>query len=143
MGYDWLVEGTIELRPPVPLAQLTDLLGQAAFRGKCQVAHPGLDEPELAELVTRARWVLVPYAEAGTDDEGSPRAIGYLRVNDPGIESPEVDARLEGLSAVMGADHVFVGRLRYRGDMGGEDGEIVPPANGKSPSWIQIGGRFW
>ncbi|WP_327187171.1 hypothetical protein [Streptomyces sp. NBC_01334] len=143
MGYDWLVEGSIELRPPVPLARLTELLGQAAFHGKCQVAPLGLAEPELAELVTRARWVLVPHAEAGTDSEGGPQAVEYLRVQDPGVESPEVDARLEGLSTVMGADHVFVGRLRYWGDAGGEDGEIVPPANGKSPSWIQIGGRFW
>lgn len=41
MGYDWLVEGSIELRPPVPLARLTELLGQAAFHGKCQVAPWG------------------------------------------------------------------------------------------------------
>ncbi|MGW2049907.1 hypothetical protein ACWCPF_32695 [Streptomyces sp. NPDC001858] len=143
MGYDWLVEGTIELRPPVPLARLTELVDQDTFRGKCQVAPHGLGEPELAELATRARWVLVPDAEPSTDGQSSPQAIKYLRVNDPGIESPEVDERLAGLSAVMGADHVFVGRLRYWGDLGGEDGEIVPSTNGRPPAWNQIGGRFW
>ncbi|MER6158734.1 hypothetical protein ABT147_24810 [Streptomyces sp. NPDC001868] len=144
MAFDFYVAGTIELRPPVPLAQLWELIDQDAFPGGFQVAPYGLDEPELAELVTRAHWVLVPDADAGTDDQGRPWAIKYLRVSDPGVESFEVDERLRGLSAgVGGADHEFHGHLRYWGDTGGEDGVIEPYENGKSPAWRQIGGRFW
>ncbi|MCX5264674.1 hypothetical protein [Streptomyces sp. NBC_00199] len=146
MSYPWIVEGTVELCPPVPFARLRELLDQAAPRGGFEVAPHGLDESELTRLVDRARWVLVPegVADAGTDDgRDRPRAIKYLRVNDPGIEALDVDERIRGLSACMGAAHEFRGRLRYWGDTGGEDGEIVPSGEGGAPYWRQIGGRYW
>lgn len=146
MSYPWIVEGTVELCPPVPLARLRELLDQSTFPGGFQIAPPGLDESGLTELARRARLVLVPDADAdaGTDDgQDRPQAIRFLRVNDQGIEGHEVDERLKGLSACMGTAHEFRGRLLYWGDMGGEDGEIVPPRDGRAPFWRQIGGRYW
>ncbi|MDQ0964278.1 hypothetical protein QFZ66_008156 [Streptomyces sp. B4I13] len=146
MSYPWFVEGTVELCPPVPFAQLRELLDQGAPRGGFQVAPHGLDESELTELVDRARWVLVPDADAGagTDDgQDRPQAAKYLRVKDPGIDSLAADERIRGLSACMGTAHEFRGRLRYWGDLGGEDGEIVLARDGRAPYWRQIGGRYW
>lgn len=139
MAADFTITGTIELYPPVPLAQLWELTEGDRFT----VAPHGMAEAELAALTERARWVLVPDADSGTDGQGRPRAIKYLRVDDPGIQSPGVNARLQHLSGWMGADHEFDGELRYAGDVEGEVGVIEPYEDGEMPEWHETGGRTW
>jgi hypothetical protein len=135
MAVDFTVEGTLTLHPPVPLAQLWELTEGAGF----EVAPHGIGEAELTALVGRAHWVLVPDVDSGTDDQGRPKAIGRLRVQDPGVQSPAIDSRLRDLSAWMGQHHEFDGLLRFYGDVEGEEGAIEPFEDGELPEWHETG----
>lgn len=139
MAVDFSVSGTIELCPPVPLAQLWELTDCGRF----EVAPHGVAEADLAILTGRAHWVLVPDIDSGIDAQGRPKAIRYLRVDDPGVQSPTINNRLRDLSAWMGADHEFDGELSFSGDVEGEVGTIEPYEDGEWPEWHETGGRLW
>ncbi|MFV8133166.1 hypothetical protein [Streptomyces syringium] len=139
MAVDFSVSGTIELCPPVPLAQLWELF----HNGRFEVAPHGATEVALTALLRRAHWLLVPDADSGTDEQGRPKTIRYLRVQDPGIGSWGINERLRDLSALMGAAHEFDGELRFSGDVEGEAGTIEPYEDGELPEWHETGGRSW
>ncbi|MFF3256480.1 hypothetical protein ACFYWP_37115 [Actinacidiphila glaucinigra] len=137
MAADFSVRGTIELCPPVPHAQLWE----PAERGLFTVAPHGLTEPELTSLVACAHWVLVPDADSGTDAQGRPVAISHLRVHVVSEQSPQINYRLQELSAWMGAAHEFAGGLRFEGEE--EAGTIEPFEDGELPLWHDNSGRSW
>ncbi|MGW5042164.1 hypothetical protein ACWEQK_28805 [Streptomyces parvulus] len=139
MAVDFNVEGTVELCPPVPLAQLWELIDGADFH----VAPHGIPESELTALVEREAWVLVPDTDSGSDDQGRPTAIKYLRVNDPEIYSCSINHRLMVLSAWMGAAHEFDGELRYQDGDIGTKGVIEPWEDGEEPEWHETAGPLW
>jgi hypothetical protein len=138
MAVHFSVKGQIELCPPVPLAQLWEL----TEGGRFEVAPHGASETDLTALTDRAKWVLVPDTDSGTDDHGRPNRIRYLRVHDLSIQSPAINHRLRDLSAWMGADHEFDGELRFSGDSPGDVGVIEPYEDGDWPEWHHTGGRF-
>ncbi|MGA5442495.1 hypothetical protein ACPCKW_23665 [Streptomyces griseoincarnatus] len=139
MAVDFSVEGTIELHPPVPLAQLWELIEGGRF----QVAPHGMCESELKAFVAQAKWALVPDADSGMDEQGRPNAIKYLRVDDPEVYSFEISQRLAELSAWMGAAHEFDGELQYQDGDVGTTGVIEPFEDGQDPKWHETGGRLW
>lgn len=149
MGYEngrspeYNVWGTIEVRPPVPLARLRGLTDQEAFQRRLGTAPAGAAGPEPASA-PQARWEFVPDDDAGTDDtddQGRPRAIKYLRVNDQGVARTEVDRRLLDVAALVGTDHTFHGHLRYEGYVG-DEGEIRLRGGGP-PQWRDTTPRYW
>ncbi|MGW3415627.1 hypothetical protein [Streptomyces sp. NPDC000888] len=139
MAVDFSVEGTIELYPPVPLAQLWELTEGGDFH----VAPHGIPESELTALVEREAWVLVPDPDSGIDDQGRPKAIKYLRVDDPETYSFSINRRLMALSAWMGEVHEFDGELHYQDGDVGTKGVIEPFEDGEQPEWRETGGRLW
>ncbi|MYT68373.1 MULTISPECIES: hypothetical protein [unclassified Streptomyces] len=139
MAVDFSVEGTIELYPPVPLAQLWELIDGGDFH----VAPHGIGETELTALLTREAWVLVPDPASGTDSEGRPAAIKHLRVRDPEAYSFTINHRLMALSAWLGPDHEFDGALRYQDGDVGTKGVIEPFEDGEEPEWHETAGRMW
>ncbi|MER6367186.1 hypothetical protein ABT255_02200 [Streptomyces mirabilis] len=136
MAVDYSVEGTIELYPPVPLAQMWELTESGDFH----VAPHSISESDLTALVKREAWVLVPDADSGTDDQGRPKAIKYLMVDDPEIYSFSISRRLVALSAWMGEDHEFDGELRYQDGDVGTQGVIEPVEDGEEPDWRETAG---
>lgn len=139
MPVDFSVEGTVELCPPVPLAQLWELTEGEGFH----VAPHGIPESELTALVEREAWVLVPDADSGTDGQGRPKAIKYLCVDDPETYSYSINRRLVALSAWMGQAHEFDGELRYQDGDVGTRGVIEPFKDGEEPEWRETAGRLW
>ncbi|WP_406011124.1 hypothetical protein OG440_37045 [Streptomyces sp. NBC_00637] len=137
---EYSVWGTIELRPPVPVARLWGLTDQDGFRNKLDTAPPGAAEPN--PEAARPSWEFVPDDDAGTDEQGRPRAIKYLRVNDQGVARSEVDSRLREVAALLGADHAFHGHLRYEGYVE-DDGEIRLRSDGGAPEWRDTTPRYW
>ncbi|MCR8945056.1 hypothetical protein NW249_23340 [Streptomyces sp. OUCMDZ-4982] len=139
MAVDFSVEGTVELCPPVPLAQLWELTEGGDFH----VAPYGIAESELAALVEHEAWVLVPDIDSGTDAQSRPRAIKYVRVDDPETYSFSINRRLVALSVWMGAAHKFDGELHYQDGDVGTKGVIEPFEGGKEPEWRETAGRLW
>ncbi|MGI5414154.1 hypothetical protein ACQEV9_46145 [Streptomyces chartreusis] len=128
MAMHFTVTGTLELHPPVPLAQLWELIDGGPF----QVAPHAITKPELAALLDQAKWVLVPDIDSGTDSEGRPQRIKHLHVKDPSVYSFTVLHRLIDLVTCTGEAHQARGELRYAGDCEGEVGTITP---GPDPIW--------
>ncbi|MEU5633138.1 hypothetical protein ACH47C_30030 [Streptomyces rishiriensis] len=139
---DYSVWGTIELRPPVPVTKLWGLTDQDAFQDKLNTAPRGAVGPQPAEADPQAPWVFVPDDDAGTDDQGRPRAIKYLRVRDRGVARAEVDSRLRDVTAAVGADHTFHGHLTYEG-WTDDDGEIWLHSGAVNPEWRDTTPRYW
>ncbi|MEV1070025.1 hypothetical protein [Streptomyces sp. NPDC050263] len=139
---EYSVWGTIELRPPVPVTQLWNLTDQDAFRGRLDAAPHGAAGPEPAAAASQASWEFVPDDDAGTDEQGRPRAVRHLRVNAQGVARAEVDSRLRDVAASVGADHAFHGHLRYEGYVG-DDGEIRLHGDGGPPEWRDTTPRYW
>ncbi|MFI5877204.1 hypothetical protein ACIBAH_33160 [Streptomyces sp. NPDC051445] len=139
---EYSVWGTIELRPPVPATRLRGLTDQDAVQDKPNTALHGAADPQLAAAADQARWLFVPDEDAGTDDQGRPRAIKYLRVDDQGVARAEVDSRLRDVAAAVGADHAFHGHLTYEGWVG-DDGEIWLHSGAVTPEWRDTTPRYW
>ncbi|MFJ9900588.1 hypothetical protein ACIQPR_45405 [Streptomyces sp. NPDC091280] len=136
MAIDYSVEGIIKLSPPVPLAQLWEL----TERGDFHVAPHGIGECELTELVKQEEWVLVPDTDSGTDDQGRPKSIKYLRVDAPETYSYAINSRLMALSAWVGETHDVDGELHYQDGDAGTKGSITPFENGEEPEWRETTG---
>nr|WP_024127403.1 hypothetical protein [Streptomyces sp. F12]AHE40139.1 hypothetical protein pFRL6_52 [Streptomyces sp. F12] len=109
IGY--ALEGSIEFRPPVPLARLWEL----AASGRFSLAPAGLSDAALNTFVEQNMWVLVPDHDGGTDEQERPRRVQSLRVVDMEIPSYAVKDRLAELSAWIGHDHELVGFLEFWG----------------------------
>ncbi|WP_331752016.1 hypothetical protein [Streptomyces chartreusis] len=126
------VEGSIDFRPSVPLAQLWELTEDGPF----VVAPPSASERELRACVERHAWVLIPDPVAGTDEQGRAMRIRGLRVDEPEMYCAGVLNRLERLSAFIGHGHELIGSLRYEGDdVPGDVGSVEPVAGGGCPLW--------
>ncbi|MFI5967870.1 hypothetical protein ACIA8J_37635 [Streptomyces asoensis] len=136
------VWGTIELCPPVPVTKLWSLTDQDAFRDNLNTARPGAADPQPTAAGPEAAWLFVPDDDSGTDDQGRPRAIKYLRVSDRGVARAEVDSRLRGVAAAVGANHTFHGHLTYEGWIG-DDGEIRLNNGTLNPEWHDTTLRYW
>ncbi|MFF4205543.1 hypothetical protein ACFYZ8_33395 [Streptomyces sp. NPDC001668] len=132
---EYTVEGAIEFRPSVPLAQLWELTASGRF----SLAPAGATEAALNTFVEENMWVLVPDPDGGTDEQDRPRRVQSLRVVDMGIHSYAVKDRLAELSAWIGQDHELVGCLEFWGDDEGDLGVVVPVAGGGCPSWRLAG----
>ncbi|MDR6974484.1 hypothetical protein J2X68_001162 [Streptomyces sp. 3330] len=138
---EYSVWGTIELRPPVPVARLWDLTVQDAFQDGRDTVRQRATEPEPA-AAARTWWEFVPDDDAGTDDLGRPRAVKYLRVDAQGVARAEVDSRLRDVAASIGPDHAFHGHLTYEGWVG-DDGEIWLHSGDSRPEWRDTTPRYW
>ncbi|MDT0573119.1 hypothetical protein RM704_37665 [Streptomyces sp. DSM 3412] len=138
---EYSVWGTIELHPPVPLAQLWGLADQDAFWNKLATTPHEADDLEPPATARQPAWEFVPDEDAGTDDQGRPRTIRYLRVNDQDVTRAEVDRRLRDVARSVGANHAFHGRLRYEGYT--DDGEIWLRSGSGSPVWRDTTPRYW
>ena len=132
---EYTVEGTIEFRPSVPLAQLWELTASGRF----SLAPAGASDAALNTFVEQNMWVLVPDPDGGTDEQDRPRRVQSLRVDDMGIHSYAVKDRLAELSAWIGQDHELVGWLEFWGDDEGDLGVVVPVPGGGCPSWRLAG----
>ncbi|MBY8889092.1 hypothetical protein K7472_30235 [Streptomyces sp. PTM05] len=139
MAVDFSIEGTVELCPPVPLALLWELTEDGDFH----VAPHGISEGELTALAEREAWVFVPDPDSGTDEQGRPKTIKHLRVNDPEIYSFSINDRLVALSAWMSEAHDFDGELHYQDGDVGTKGVVKPVGNGAEPEWHETSGRLW
>ncbi|MFJ3914342.1 hypothetical protein [Streptomyces vinaceus] len=133
MAVTYNVTGTIQMVPPVPLAQLWELTAGGAYR----VAPFGTTARQALALASEEpHWVFVPDADSGTDSQGRPNAIQYLCI-DTECHSFVINDRFKVLSGWMGEAHEFDGELDFEGDDEGDVGFIEPYADGDAPEWHQ------
>ncbi|MFF8387871.1 hypothetical protein ACF053_30100 [Streptomyces kanasensis] len=134
MGYDYSVEGTVRVTPPIPFPALLELTQGPDLPIFCLA--PGVDDPDAAgpwsDMV--GVWALVP--EDVPLDQAQPITVSALAVRhiskSTGIHQPL--ARFVRLC--LAAGHEVVSELEFHGEEG-ERGEIQVTPSGDI-QWVEI-----
>ncbi|MET8680972.1 hypothetical protein ABZW18_26175 [Streptomyces sp. NPDC004647] len=134
MGFTYDVDGKWTISPAIPLAVLRERLdANLPFH----VAPLDADESQLAELVDREGWLLVPAADATVDAQENPTVIDTLLVS-VDTKALTIDTRLDHFAKAC-AGYELDGELDYQGADGGEG--LIKPCRGARVAyeWTKTG----
>ncbi|MFI8944869.1 hypothetical protein [Streptomyces syringium] len=133
MGYDYSVEGTVQVTPPIPFPALLPLTQGPDLPIFCLA--PGVDDPDAAgpwsDMV--GVWALIP--KGVPLDKAQPVTVSALAVSHISKSGAIHQPLASFVRLCLAAGHEVVSELKFHGE-GGEHGEIQVTPSGDI-EWVE------